>query len=197
MNNEEKIIETMKQNNGLVTTKKVNDMSIPKVTLTRLVKKGIIQRQKKGLYVFSNTFGDEYYEIIYNVKNAVFSYLTALYFHNLCERVPLFYDITVSYNYTGSLTKNNDVALHYVKPEVLNLGRIKIESPHGQIIECYDIERCLCDIFKDKKKIYSEYIKYAFTEYYKVQKNNTFKLYQYAKKLNIEKEINEYLEVLL
>lgn len=107
------------------------------------------------------------------------------------------YDVTVSYNYTGSLTKNNDVTLHYVKPEVLDLGRIKIESPQGQIVECYDIERCLCDIFKDKKKIYSEYIKYAFTEYYKVQKNNTFKLYQYAKKLNMEKEINEYLEVLL
>ncbi|MEG0799074.1 MAG: type IV toxin-antitoxin system AbiEi family antitoxin domain-containing protein [Bacilli bacterium] len=197
MSNEEKIIEIIKKNNGLVTTKKIDDMSIPKVTLSRLVKKGIIQRQKRGLYVFSNTFGDEYYEIIYNAKNAVFSYLTALYFHNLCERVPMNYDVTVSYNYTGSLTKNDDVTLHYVKPEILDMGRIKIKSPQGQIIECYDIERCLCDIFKDKSKIYSEYIKYAFTEYYKIQKNNTFKLYQYAKKLNIEKEINEYLEVLL
>lgn len=52
MNNEDKIIQIMKQNNGLVTTKKVNDMNIPKVTLTRLVKKGIIQRQKKDYMYF-------------------------------------------------------------------------------------------------------------------------------------------------
>lgn len=197
MNNEEKVIYMMKKNNGLITTKEVINMKIPKVTLSRLVKKGFIQRQKKGLYVFPNVWEDEYYGIVFNIKNAIFSHLTALYFHNLCERVPLNYDITVSYNYAGSLTKKDAVTLHYVKKEILDLGRIKIQSLQGQEIDCYDVERCLCDIFKDRNKIYTEYLKYAFTEYYKNQKHDTFKLYQYAKKLNIEKEIHEYIEVLL
>jgi len=197
MNNEGKILNLMNKNNGLITTKEVNDMNIPKVTLTRLVRKGIIQRQQKGLYIFPSTWEDEYYGIIYNNKNAVFSHLTALYFHNLCERVPLTYDISVAYNYTGNLTKNNEVTLHYVKPEILDLGRITIKSPQGQMINCYNVERCLCDIFKDKNKIYTEYLKYAFIEYYKNQKHDTFKLYQYAKKLNIENEIHDYMEVLL
>ena len=48
-----------------------------------------------------------------------------------------------------------------------------------------------------KNKIYTKYLKYAFNEYYKIQKQDTFKLYQYTKKFNIEKEIYGYFEVLL
>lgn len=197
MNAENRIMEQIKQNNGTITTKEVINMKIARVNLSRLVKKGLIERKNHGLYILPTTWGDEYFNLIYNIPQAVFSHLTALYFHNLCERVPLFYDITVSKQYRGRLEKKEDIQLYKVDLEILNLGRITIKSPQGREISCYDVERCLCDLIKDRDNIDFEYLKKAFTQYYRIERNDTFKLYKYAKKLGIEKEINEFMEALL
>ena len=91
----------------------------------------------------------------------------------------------------------NFVTIRLRDKEILDLGRIKIKSPQGQYIDVYDVERCLCDCLKDKDMIASEYIKEAFNIYFKDMRKDTFKIMKYAKKLGIEKEMHNYLEVLL
>ena len=197
MKSEDKIISLMKKNNGIITTDEISKNSIARINLTRLVKKGLIIREKHGLYVLKGELGDEYFSLIYNIPSATFSHLTALYFHNLCERVPLIYDITVSKEYRGRLEKDSDVNLYRVKKEYLELGRVKIQSPQGQDIYIYDIERCLCDLIKDREQIDFELVKKAFVDYYRIDKNDTFKLYQYANKMGIDKEVSSFMETLL
>ena len=107
------------------------------------------------------------------------------------------YDITVKKNYSGSLRNEEKVKLYYVSDEQYELGLIHIKSPQGRVIRCYDVERCLCDLIKCKDEIYLEYLKYAFNEYYEVQKNDTKKLYEYAKKLNIYNKVKEFMEVFI
>lgn len=196
MNYEERVLDYLKKNK-VITTKNLTELKIPKVILTRLLTKKKIEKVKRGVYIDPASLGDEYYTLIYGNKNAVYSYFTALYFLNLCERVPMIYDITVPRYYGGYLQKNDKVKLHYVDENIINLGRIKIKSPQGQEVECYDVERCLCDLIKDKDSLYFEYVKYAFVEYYRNQKHDTFKLYQYAKKMNLQKEVHEFMEALL
>ena len=54
MNNENKIINFMKKNSDTVTTKEVNNLNIPRITLTRLMREDI---DKKKLYTaIYNTF---------------------------------------------------------------------------------------------------------------------------------------------
>lgn len=197
MNYENQILNFMKNSSDTITIEEVNELNIPRVILTRLVNKNLIERVKSGLYVIKDSWGDEYYNLIYGNNYAIYSHLTALYFHDLCERVPLEYDITVKQNYSGSLIQKDNVKLYYVKEEVYELGLIEIKSPQGRIIKCYDVERCLCDLIKCKDKIYLEYLKYAFNEYYKVQNNSVKKLYEYAKKLNIYEKVKEFMEVFL
>lgn len=197
MNYENKIIEFMKNNSDMVTIEEVNELKIPHVVLTRLVRKGLIERVKKGLYVLKNCWGDEYFNLTYGNRNAIYSHLTSLYFNDLCERVPLEYDITVKKYYNGELKENEKVKLYYVNKENINLGLINIKSPQGRMINCYNIERCLCDLIKIKDNIYLEYLKYAFNEYYKVQKNDTKKLYEYARKLGIYDKVKEFMEIFL
>lgn len=193
----DKIIELLKNNNGIITTKEIVENGIPRITLTRLINNGIIIRERHGLYVLNGEIGDEYYSLIYNIPQAIFSHLTALYFHNLSDRVPLTYDITVSKEYRGRLEQDLTVNLYKVDKELLDLGKIQIKSPQGQDIFVYDIERCLCDLIKDKNSVDFELLKKAFVEYYRVDKNDTFKLYKYANKLGIENEVNEFMETLL
>lgn len=194
---ESKILDFMKYNSDSITIEEVNNMNIPRVTLTRLVNKNLIERIKNGLYVIKDSWGDEYFNLVYKNSYAVYSHLTSLYFNDLCERVPIEYDITVKQNYSGSLKNNSKVKLYYVSDDNYELGLIKIKSPQGRIVQCYDVERCLCDLIKCKDKIYLEYLKYAFNEYYKVQKHDIKKLYEYAKKLNIYDKVTEFMEVFL
>lgn len=196
MKNSEKIIFKMRENNGVITSNDIKQMGIDKKVIARLLANKQIERTEKGIYILPETIGDEYFNKTYG-KNAIYSHMTALYFHNLCNRVPMIYDITVTKKYYGVLDNDQKVLLHKVDKELLNLGKMKIKSPQGQDIDVYDIERCLCDCLKDKNTIASEYIKEAFNIYFKEMKKDTFKIMKYAKKLRIEKEMHDYLEVLL
>ena len=196
MKNSEKIILKMRENNGVITSNDIKQMGIDKKVIARLLADKQIERAEKGIYILPETIGDEYFNKTYG-KNAIYSHMTALYFHNLCNRVPMIYDITVTKKYYGVLDNDQKVLLHKVDKELLNLGKMKIKSPQGQDIDVYDIERCLCDCLKDKNTIASEYIKEAFNIYFKEMKKDTFKIMKYAKKIGIEKEMHDYLEVLL
>lgn len=196
MKNSEKIILKMRENNGVITSNDIKQMGIDKKVIARLLADKQIERAEKGIYILPETIGDEYFNKTYG-KNAIYSHMTALYFHNLCNRVPMIYDITVTKKYYGVLNSDPKVLLHKVDKELLNLGKMKIKSPQGQDIDVYDKERCLCDCLKDKNTIASEYIKEAFNIYFKEMKKDTFKIMKYAKKIGIEKEMHDYLEVLL
>ena len=197
MDYENQVLEYMKNNSDSITTEEINELNIPRIILTRLVNKELIVRVKKGLYVLKNCWGDEYFNLIYVNNSAIYSHLTSLYFNDLCERVPMEYDITVKQNYAGSLSSNKKVKLYYVSNGQYDLGLIQIKSPQGRNIKCYDVERCLCDLIKCKNKVYLEYLKYAFNEYYKIQKNDVKKLYEYAKKLNVYDKVKEFMEVFI
>ena len=197
MSKEEQILNLIKVNNGIITSKEVSKHGINRIFLTRLVKSGKIERVKNGLYVSPNTWGDEYFNLIYGI-NAIFSYDTALYFVGLCETVPSIYHITVCRGYNGKLNHEGNVKLHFVKKEIFELGKIEIKSPQGQIITCYNAERCICDLLKNKDKEDLETVKYAITEYLRDKQNrNLPKLVEYSKRLNVEDEVNRYLEVLM
>jgi len=197
MNNEEKILKEMQKNNGMITTNDVEQMGIARKTLTRMLEKGLIERESQGLYVLPNSWGDEYYNLIFSSKNVVFSHATALFLHGLSERVPLIYEITVINGYNASLKSRENVELYFVNKDIFELGKIEIESPQGKIVPVYDIERTLCDMLKSKQNQDIEIIKYAFKTYVKSSKKDIYKLIEYAKKLKVDEEVNTYLEVLL
>ena len=197
MTNEEKILKILKDNNGIVTTKEVEENNIDKIYLTRLVKKGIIDKIKRGLYVSKNSWGDEYFNLVYGTT-AIYSYETALYLLGLCESVPLKYNLSVPRGYNASLNYNDKVILHFVKREYLEIGKVNIKSPQGQMITCYNAERTICDLLKDKQNQDIETLKYAISEYLKDKKSRDLpKLTEYAKTFNVEGALNNYLEVLM
>lgn len=59
MNSENKVLEYMKNNSDTITIEEVNEQNIPRVVLTRLLNKNLIERIKLGLYTLKNCWGDE------------------------------------------------------------------------------------------------------------------------------------------
>lgn len=193
----DKILKIVEKNNGYVTTKEVVKNGINKTFLTNMVKNGTLVRISRGYYGLPNYIEDEYYKIASKSKNARFSMATALYLHNLSDRTPLVYNITLPFGYSGVLQKEKNVILNFVKRELLDLGVIEIISPFGMKIKVYDIERTICDIIKNKNKMDAEIFSKALKDYAKSRNKNLSKLTKYAKAMNIEKKVSEYMEVLL
>ncbi len=193
----DKILKIVEKNNGYVTTKEIVENGINKTFLTNMVKNGTLVRISRGYYGLPNYIEDEYYKIVSKSKNARFSMATALYLHNLSDRTPLVYNVTLPFGYSGVLQKEKKLILNFVKRELLDLGVIEMTSPFGMKIKVYDIERTICDIIKNKNKIDAEIFSKALKDYAKSRNKNLSKLTKYARAMNIEKKVSEYMEVLL
>lgn len=193
----EKILQLVQKNDGYITTKEVVENNLNKMALKRLCDSGMLERVSTGYYTLPNMFNDDYYRIISKSKNAVFSYTTALFLHDLSDRTPLYFDITVPRGYGGPLQSIDAVSLHYVDNNLLNLGMEIIKSPFGMDIKCYDVERTICDIIKDKTHMDKEIYTKALKWYAKRKDKDLLKLAKYSKKLNIEKEVVEIMQVIL
>ena len=195
--NYDKILKIVKENNGYITTSEVVNNGIARRFLTNMVKDGILVRISKGYYGLPNYIADEYYKIASKSKNARFSMATALYLHNLSNRNPLVYNITLPFGYGGSLQKQKNVILNFVNRNILDLGVMEMTSPFGMKILVYDVERTICDIIKNKNKIDAEIFSEALKNYAKSKNKNLNKLTKYAKIMKIEKKVREYMVVLL
>jgi predicted transcriptional regulator of viral defense system len=197
MDNFEKILNIMKNNGGYITTKELSKNNINRYFLTKMIERNQINRISRGYYGLVDYNADEYYKIISMSEKAVFSMNTALYLHNLSDRTPLVFDITVPYYYGGSLRKNKKVNLYFVKSSVMDLGKTEITSPFGMKIKVYDKERTICDIVKNKNNMDMEIFSKAIKNYIKSDDKKLNKLMKYAKELKIENKIREYMEVIL
>ena len=194
MEYENKILNLFKK--GYLTTKDVNNNNIPRFYLTKLIKENKIERVSRGVYCKKNVLVDEFIILQSKSKNAIYSNTTALYLYGLSNRVPIKYDITINNGYNGSLQKENNVNLFYTKKELLELGITDFKLETGNIIRIYDLDKTICDIIKNKKKIDAEIYNKAIREYFYSKKKNTLKLYEYAKRMNIYNKVRDTFEIL-
>ena len=194
MDYENKILKLFK--NGYLTTKTVTLKSIPRVYLSKMLKEGKIERVSRGVYTLKDTLIDEFVILQKKSKNAIYSNTTALFLHGFSNRIPLKYDITINSGYNGSLQKDQNVQLFYVKKEELNIGVIDYKLKSGNIIKIYDLDKTICNIIKNKKKKDEEIFNIANRAYFYSTKKNTLKLYEYAKEMNIYNKVRKTFEVL-
>ena len=183
-------------NSSYLTTKDVVNNNIPRAYLTKLVKENVIERVSRGVYVKKDVLVDEFVILQSKSKNAIYSNTTALYLYGFSNRIPIKYDITINNGYNGSLQKEDNVNLFYTKKELLDLGVINYKLDSGNVIRVYDLDKTICDIIKNKKKIDAEIFNKAIREYFYSKKKNTLKLYEYAKKMNIYNKVRNIFDVL-
>lgn len=197
MDNYVKILDYAKSSNGYITNKEAENLGVNSTFLSNLVNDKKIERVGNGIYKLPNYPIDDFYILSKSSNRMCFSHATALYLHNMSDRIPLVYDITVPYNYNGNLLNNKNVTLRYVKDDIFPIGMIDIKTINGLTVKCYDLERTICDIIRDKNHMDKEIYSKALKEYAKNKNKDILKLVKYAKKLNVEDQVIELMEVLL
>ena len=206
MDDIQKVEKLLKKNNGVIETYQVEELGINNKVLTRMIEKGLIERIARGAYIGKDTFEDQYFITQAICRKGIFSHETALYFHDLCDRTPIKYQLTIPSYYNTKLLKDKSsidaVCTYmensfYLKDELYEIGIIEMKTPYGNKIKVYDLERTICDIIRNKKRIEIALFTDAMKRYVERKDRNSIRLHKYAKLFNIEDEIRKYLEVLL
>lgn len=195
--NKNRITKIIKENNGIITASEVAENSIDSWYLTDMVRNGELERVARGVY-FDSSYDnyDELYFFQLQNKVCIYSYQTALYLHNLTERLPFINEVTVYQGYNTWRIKDK-VIPHQVKKEWYKLGLTEVKTEMGNTILAYDMERTLCDIVRDRKNQDPEIFSKAWHFYLKKDSKDIWKLKTYADNFGITKQIEDILEVLV
>lgn len=187
------------QENLVITNKEAEDLGYSRHNLSELTKNGQLERLRPGLYQLKGKVIDDFVLISSNSKRIIFSHQTALYLHDLSDRTPSVFHISVPQGYNASHIKKRyeDLQVHYVKKDLYELGTTEIKSPQGNLVPVYDVERTICDIIIDREKIDKQIFTEAIKRYFKSKNKNLRRLITYSIQFKIEDEIKKYLEVLV
>lgn len=184
--------------NIVITNKEAEKFGYTRYNLSELTKSGQLERLRPGLYQLKGKVIDDFVLISSNSNRIIFSHQTALYLHDLSDRTPSVFHISVPQGYNASHIKKRyeDLQVHYVKKDLYEIGKIEIKSPQGNLIPIYDIERTICDIIIDRKKIDKQIFTDAIKRYFNSNNKNLRRLIKYSRLFKIEDEIRRYMEVL-
>ncbi len=193
--NVEIIKKLIKINNGYIRVKDIENFGISRNYLSIMKKKNMIEKVGKGIYIDATKIKDVYFVLSISTPKLIYSHMTALYFHNLSIKAPdSSFDITVTKKYNNSKLKRHNV--FYVDNKYYDIGLTEVETPYGNKVKAYDIERCICDIIRSRKRMDIEHIKYAVKEYLKRKDNNLIKLSKYADIFGIKEEVMDFVSMM-
>lgn len=184
----------LRESGGIITTKMLNDNNIPTVYLSRMVAKGDIMRVSRGIYVNENGDYDQYYFLNKRYKSIIFSYVSALYLQDFTDIIPQKMEITVYSGFNAHRIKD-DISIHYVKKDLLEIGKTEVQTVYGNKVKSYDIERTICDFISNRKDIDVELFSKTISRYVKYKNKDMNKLYEYSKKMNILDKVIDIMEV--
>ena len=131
---------------GTLTAQQVTSAGLHRSILQDLVEQGILYRYGRGLYIRSDVWEDDFCLLQKKYKRGIYSHDTALYLHGYSDHTPAQYTMTFPKGYHTSSLKDEYILIKRSVPDNYSFGIVEVESPCGNPIRIYDLERTLCDI---------------------------------------------------
>lgn len=195
MEEQAKILSLVSES-GMITSKQVRNAGIHPHYLQKLVRSGKLQLISRGIYMCSDMWEDEIFLVQQRYQKGIYSHDTALYLHNYSDRTPAKYTMTFPINYHSPSWEFEPLIIHRTIRKNYELGLTEIQSPSGNMLKVYDLERTLCDIVRGSG-CDIQIITDAMKRYAAAKNRNINKLIQYAEQLRVKPKILRYMEVLL
>ena len=193
----ERIRKILEGQHGTLLTSDLANFDIPRTYLSVLERNGEIERVSRGLYRVANSIEDELFSFQARYKSSIYSHETALYLHDLTDRAPLSYSISVPVGYHSISLKESRHKIFYVNRNLFDLGVISMKSSHENGIRTTNLERTICDVLRSRNQIDVQFINESLKRYVGKKERNIDLLYNYAKQFRIQKIVRETIEILL
>ena len=125
------------QNNGIVKTAQVLEIGIAKSTFYAYAKQRGVEQAAHGVYVSPDAWTDAMYLLHLRCAQAVFSHESALFFHDLTDREPNPYSITVKTGYNPASLQADGIKVYTIKKELHDVGIVTMNTPFGNPVPVY------------------------------------------------------------
>jgi predicted transcriptional regulator of viral defense system len=192
-----KIQSILLQNGGVITTAQANKIGISNERLRLLVKSSKLERASFGVYISPDEFIDEMYIAQLRRQRIIYSHDTALFLHDLTDRDPINYSVTVPTGYNISRLREDGFNAFTIKRELYKADIVQLSTVFGHTVTAYNLERTICDCLRSRNKIDIAIITDAIKRYVKRKDKDLNTLMRLADIFQITKIIRSYLEVLL
>jgi predicted transcriptional regulator of viral defense system len=193
----ERIRKLLEDQHGTLLTSDLAKFNIPRIYLSILEHNGEIERVSRGIYRLVASIDDEMFNFQVRYKSSIFSHETALYLHDLTDRTPLSYSISIPVGYHSISLNEGGHKMFYVNRELFALGVILMKSPHGNEIRTTNLERTICDVLRSRNQVDVQFVNEALKKYIVHKDRNIDQLYNYATRFGIQRIIRTYIEILL
>ena len=185
------------EQDGMLQTSQAVARGIVKPIFYEYIKERKLEQVAHGIYVSEDTWIDAMFLLHLRCGQAVFSHESALFFHDLTDREPSPYAITVRRGYSTTRLKAEGLSVYTIKPELFDVGVSSGHTPFGHTVPVYDMERTICDLLRSRSRIEIQTFQGALKAYARRKDKNLRALMQYAGMFKVEKILRQYLEVLL
>lgn len=187
----------LKQNGGIITTAQANQAGVSNERLRLLVNSGDLERVTTGIYVLPEEFADRMYIVQLRRPKIIYSHETALFLHELTDRDPINYMVTVPTGYNPTRLREDGFTVFTIKRELHEIGVTKLTTMFGNAVTVYDLERTICDCLRSRNDLDIAVVTDAVKRYAKRKDKNLSKLMQMAETFKVTKLLRGYMEVLL
>ncbi|GKQ42466.1 transcriptional regulator [Companilactobacillus sp. RD055328] len=197
MTQKKEIREFLRKNKGQITLSDVRNLGISTKVLSRMFNDNEVYKLTSGVYIDPEEFGDELKGLQYRFNKGIYYRSTSLFLHGMIDRTPSFYEMNFPNSYFYPSNIEEPLKMYRQELHLYKIGIESIETPRGNEVLVYNIERTLCDIIRKRNRLDPETIKQAVNYYAKYSGKNVHKLVEYSKIFKVESEIENYMDVLL
>ena len=185
------------QNGGTITTAQANDVGISNERLRLLVKFGDLERISFGVYISPDEYADKMYAAQLRRPKTIYSHETALFLHDLTDRDPISYTVTVPTGYNTTRLREDGFKVFTIKRELHEAGVTQLSTMFGHEVTIYGLERTVCDCLRSRNQMDIAVVTDAIKRYARRKEKNLNTLMQMAEMFNVTKPLKSYMEVLL
>ena len=182
---------------SVVRSRDLEQYEIPRVEISRLCRRGVVQRVGRGLYRLANAEVTEHQtltEVGKAVPNGVICLLSALRFHDLTTQAP--FEVWMAIDVKAHQPKT-DLPLKFVRfsGPARNEG-VEVHRVEGVEVKIYCLSKTIADCFKFRNKIGLDIALEALREGLKSGRSTIDDIWRYAKVCRVSNVMRPYLEVM-
>lgn len=187
----------MQKNDGKITRKEAIANKIPSVSFSRYVYQNELIRIAPGVYMKKCSIIDELFCLQERYPKIIYSGITALYLHNLTDRIPDIIEFTMPKGYrVRKKSIVEPIKAHIENNEsICFFGNTTIETNFGNKVTAFSKEKSIVEIIRKRSDYDSETFIKAIKSFLKRKDKNMSFLFEYARLRKIEKKVFEILEI--
>lgn len=182
----------------MVRPRDLDAHGIPRIYLTRLVRRGLLERVGRGLYTLPDAEVSEHHSLAgaaKQVPHGVVCLLSALRFHELTTQNP--FEVWMALHHKAWSPRSEALPLRIVRMSgaAFDSG-VESHQIEGVTVRVYGAAKTVADCFKFRSKVGLDVAMEALRDYRRAYPAGMDDLWRYAKICRVSNVIRPYLEAL-